>query len=140
MEEYNGKKVDVTRKDFNIVLIHQDKKFFSCYFQSHSGRNPIDPSRRTMYWFRTISSVHVSRRMCSQFTFHHKFRIDTGRPEFEQQTDGIHSACGSYGQNTKILDSRLESTASCTIHADSVEETSKHGVLGRHKTCSKERI
>ena len=37
-------KADVTRKDFNIVLIHQDKKFFSCYFQGHSGRNPIDPS------------------------------------------------------------------------------------------------
>ena len=37
-------KADVTRKDFNIVLIHQDNKFFSCYFQGHSGRNPIDPS------------------------------------------------------------------------------------------------
>ena len=27
-----------------------------------------------------------------------------------------------------------------TVHADSVEETSKHGVLGRHQICSKERI
>ena len=29
------------RKDFNIVLIRQDKKFS---LQGHSGRNPIDPS------------------------------------------------------------------------------------------------
>ena len=35
---------------------------------------------------------------------------------------------------------RPESTASCTIHAESVEETSKHVVLGRHQTCSKERF
>ena len=34
----------------------------------------------------------------------------------------------------------LGNTASCTIHAYSMGETSKHGVLGRHQTCSKERI
>ena len=34
-----------TRKFFNIVLIHQDKKFFNLRaLQGHSGRNPIDPS------------------------------------------------------------------------------------------------
>ena len=27
--------------------------------------------------------------MCNQFTFHHQFRIDTGRSKFEQQTDSI---------------------------------------------------
>ena len=31
----------------------------------------------------------MSRRMCNQFTFHHQFRIDTGRTKFEQQTDSI---------------------------------------------------
>ena len=34
----------------------------------------------------------------------------------------------------------LGSTASCTIHAQSMEETSKYGVLGRHQPCSEERI
>ena len=35
---------EATRKDFNIVLIRQDKKFFiSELFKSHSGRNFIDP-------------------------------------------------------------------------------------------------
>ena len=29
---------------------------------------------------------------------------------------------------------------SCTVQAENVEETSKHGVLGRHQTCSQERI
>ena len=28
VEEYNGKKAEETRKYFNILLIHQDKKFF----------------------------------------------------------------------------------------------------------------
>ena len=37
-------------------------------------------------------------------------------------------------------DDRLGSTASCTEHAQSMEETSRHGELGRHQTCSKERI
>ena len=39
-----------------------------------------------------------SCRMCNQFTFHHQFRIDTGRSKFEQQTDSILSACGSHGR------------------------------------------
>ena len=36
---------EATRKDFNIVLTRQDKKFFiSELFKGHSGRNPIDPT------------------------------------------------------------------------------------------------
>ena len=36
---------EATRKDFNIVLTRQDKKFFTFRaLQGHSGRNPIDPS------------------------------------------------------------------------------------------------
>ena len=35
---------------------------------------------------------------------------------------------------------RFGSTASCTVPAYSMEETPKHGVLGRHQTSSKERI
>ena len=44
--------------------------------------------------------VHLSCRMCNQFTFHHQFRIDIGRTKFEQQTDNILFACGSHGQRT----------------------------------------
>ena len=45
--------------------------------------------------------VHLSHRMCNQFTFHHKFRIDTRRTKFEQKTDGILYVCGSYEQRTQ---------------------------------------
>ena len=74
--------------------------------------------------------------MCNQFTFHHQFRT-----KIEQTTDSILSACGSYGQRTQgSWKDRLGSTASCTTHAQCMEETSKHCVLGRNQTCSKERI
>ena len=85
--------------------------------------------------------VHLSRWMCNQFTFHQQFRIDTRRPVFEQKTDSILSACESYGSRTqRSWDNRPGGTASCTVHAYKVEESSKHDVLGRHQTCSKERI
>ena len=35
---------EATRKDFNIELTRQDKKFFLSALQGHSGRNPIDPT------------------------------------------------------------------------------------------------
>ena len=41
--KYN--EAEATRKDFNTVLIRQDKKFFYLRaLQGHSGRNPIDPT------------------------------------------------------------------------------------------------
>ena len=83
--------------------------------------------------------VHLSRWMCDQFTFHHEFRIDTRRTKFKQgKTGGILYGCESHGQRTqRSRDNRPDSTASCTIHADNVEETPKHGVLDRHQTCIK---
>ena len=70
--------------------------------QGHSGRNLIDPSLQDNVVIpERFLQVHLSCRMCNQFTFHHQFRIDTGRTKFEQQTDSILSACGSYGQRTQ---------------------------------------
>ena len=65
--------------------------------QGHSGRNLIDPTRQCRY-SEQLLPIHLPRRMCNQFTFHHQFGIDTGRSKFEQQTDSILSACGSHGQ------------------------------------------
>ena len=112
-----------TRKNFNIVLIHQDKKFFiSELFKVIQDAISFILLYRTMSRFRTISSVHLSCQMCNQFTFHHEFRTDSGRLEFEQTTDSILYACGSYEQRTqRSWDDRFGSTASCTISADSVE-------------------
>ena len=67
-----------------------------------------------------ILPIHLSCRMCNQFTFHHQFGIDTWRSKFEQQTDSILSACGSHGQETiRIL----------------IRSTWEHRVL--HNTCIK---
>ena len=72
---------------------------------------------------------------------HHEFRIDTGRTKFEQNTDSILHACESCQQRTqRSVWDRPESTTSCMVQAENVEETSKHFVLGRYQTCSKERI
>ena len=58
--------------------------------QGHSGRNLIDSfiTGQCHYSGRFLR-VHLSCRMCSHFTFHHQFRIDTGRTKFEQKTDSI---------------------------------------------------
>ena len=66
--------------------------------QGHSGRNLIEPSFTGQCCYsERLLTVHFSCRMCNQFTLHHQFRIDTRRSNFEQQTDSILSACGSYG-------------------------------------------
>ena len=59
--------------------------------QGHSGRNPIDPSLQDNVLIpEQLLRVHLPYWMCSQFTLHHKFRIDSGRTKFWQgQTDGI---------------------------------------------------
>ena len=60
-------------------------------------------TRQCNYWEQLLP-VHLSCRMCNQFTLHHQFGIDTWRSKFEQQTDSILSACGSHGQRvTRIL-------------------------------------
>ena len=81
-----------TGKDSSIVLILQETFFTSeLFLQGHSGRNFCDLSLQDNVlipdgFFKYI----LSRRMCNQFTLHHKFRIDSGRTKFQQgQTDGI---------------------------------------------------
>ena len=107
----------------------QEKISVLCWFFRNNSLSPSSSRsfRTQSYWsFITghcrcsgrLLQVHLSRRMCNQFTFHHQVRIDTGRTNFEQQTDSILSACGSHGQRTQgSWHDRLGSTASCTICA-----------------------
>ena len=75
-------------------------------FQDHSGRNFIDPSLQEQYLnSERFLRIHLSHRMCNQFTLHHEFRIDTRRTKFEQKTDGILYVCGSF-------------TVSCMVQAE----------------------
>ena len=63
-----------------------------------TGRNLIDPTLQDNVIFQSNFFQYIlSCRMCNQFTFHHKFRMDTGRSNFEQKTDSILSACESCG-------------------------------------------
>ena len=103
----------------------QEKQSVLCWFFRNNSVPPSSPTQshwsfitgQCRYSGRFLQ-VHSSRRMCNPFTFHHQFRIDTGRTKFEQQTDSILSACGSYGQRTQgSWHDRLGSTASCTTHA-----------------------
>ena len=83
-------KAEATRKDFNIVLIRQDKKFyFSELFKVIQDAVPLILHYRTMHLFRTFFRVHLSHRMCNQFTLHHEFRIDTGRQNLNRR----YSSC-----------------------------------------------
>ena len=95
--------------------------------QGRSGRNSIDPPLQDNVLIPNgFPQLHLSRRMCNQF--HHQFRIDTGRTKI-WATDRQYSFC-LWIPWTKTQGSwhdRLGSTASCTIHAWSMEETSKHG-------------
>ena len=58
--------------------------------QGHSGRNLIDPTLQDNVNSGQFLRVLLSYWMCNQLTFHHKFRIDTGRTKFKQgRRDGI---------------------------------------------------
>ena len=67
--------------------------------QGHSGRSLIDPTLQDNVIIPEGFFKHIYHVGCAiNFTFHHQFRIDTGRSKFEQQTDSILFACGSHGQ------------------------------------------
>ena len=95
---------------------------------------------RTMSLFRTVSSsTFITLEVQSIY-------IPSSIQEWYWEVtiweeDRRYSFCGSNEQGTqRSWDDLLGSTASCTVHAYSMAETSKHGVLGGHRTCSKERI
>ena len=77
--------------------------------------------------------VHLSCRMCNQFYIPSSIQDWYLEAKF-WATDRQYSFC------LWILWNRLGCTATCTIHAQSMEETSKHSVLGRHEPCSEEKI
>ena len=90
-----------TRKDTSVVLIHKEQSCILRALQSHSGLSLIDPTLQDNVVIpRQLLPVHLSCRMCNQFTFHHHSGLILGGQNFEQHTDSILSACGSYGQDT----------------------------------------
>ena len=130
------------RKDTSIVLILQEQFCTSELSKVIQDAVLLSLHYRTMSWFRTVSSSTFITSDVQSIYIPSKIQ-DWYREDkiWAKRTHGILSACGSYGQRTRgSWEVRLGSTASCTIHAQSMEETPKYGVLGRHQTCLKERI
>ena len=120
-ERASWQEEEETRKDTSIVLIVQQIFFFLPPSSSWSFRPQSSWSFITGQCLDSgrFLQVHFSRWMCNQFTFHHEFRIDSGRSKFEQQRDRLYSFCLwiPWMKNTKILR----------------RSTWKHRVL--HSTC-----
>ena len=93
-----------------------------------------------MWWFRVDSSnifttwdVPLIFILSSTMDWYLEVRI--------QARDSILFAYWSQRQRpSRSCKDWLQWTTSCTIPAQSMEETSEHGILGRHQSCSKERI
>ena len=87
-----------TRKETSIVLIHEEQSCTSELFKVIQDAVSLILLYRTMSLFRTASSSTFIMLDVQSITFHHQFWIDTGRSNFERQTDSILSACESHGQ------------------------------------------
>ena len=109
--------------------------------QGHSGRNLIDPSLQDNVLIPNNFFEYIYHIGCAinLHSITNSGLIPGGQNSSKRQT--VFFLLGNpMNQNHKDLDTIDLEAPSCTVHADSVEETSKHGVLGRHQTCSKERI
>ena len=78
------------KKRFQYCTDPSGEILYTRALQGHSGRSLIESfiTGQCHYSGRFLP-IHLSCRMCNQFTFHHQFRIDTGRTKFEQKTDSI---------------------------------------------------
>ena len=141
VEEQNARK---RRQQGKIPVLYWSpgKIHYLRALQGHSGRNLIDPSLQDDVLIPDdFIECILSRRMCNQFTFHHKFRIDTGRTHFVQGKTVFFTAVNPVNKETQRSGRDwLDRTTSCIIQATKVEKTPRHSVLGRYTICLTERI
>ena len=137
VEEQNGRR---RRQQENISILYW-------FFRTRNSSSPSSSRsfRTQSHWSFTTgkcANSGQSRRMCNQFTLHHKFRIDSGRTKFKQgKTDGILYGCESHGEGSqRSVWARLHETTSYIVQAENVEKTPRHGVFGRYTACSTKRI
>ena len=76
------------RKDFNTVLIRQDKKFFT----SERTQSHWSYTARQCANTEQCLRVHLSYWMCNQFTLHHKFRINSAEDKILARNDRRYSS------------------------------------------------
>ena len=90
--------VEDTRKDFSIVLVHQEQPCTSELFKVIQDAILLILHYWTMSWFRTVSSSTFITLDVQSVCTPSRIQDWYGRTKFEQQTDSIPSACGSHGQ------------------------------------------
>ena len=110
-------KADETRKDFNIVVIHQDKKFFIS-----------DDSFEYIYHMVCAINLHSITNSGS---------IPGGQILSKRQTV-FFTAVNPINKDHKDPDTIDLEAPRLDWYKQKVENTSRHGVLGRYQSCSKE--
>ena len=110
--------------------------------QGHSGRNLIDPFLQDNVivpdgFFKYIYHVGCANNLHSIIN---SGLIPRGQNLSNRQTVFclLVDPMDKEHKDPDTID--LDAPRLCTIHAQSMEETSKYGVLGRHQPCSEERI
>ena len=88
--------------------------------QGHSGRNPIDPSFQ--------DNVLIPDNF-----FEYIYHIGCAINLHSITNSGLIP--GGHNLSKRQAEIRIKLTWTHMVHAETVEETSKHDVLGRHKTC-----
>ena len=85
-----GQEAEETRKDFNIVLIHQDKKFFfSELFKVIQDAISLIIQYRTMLIPSDFFEYILTSWTCNQFTLHHEFRIELGGQNLSKERQTV---------------------------------------------------
>ena len=109
--------------------------------QEHSGSNLIDPTIQDNVLIGPGIFLYLPCGKPFQSSFNYQQWIDTWRSEFEQKTNCVLLA--SWSKKWRSQRSReywLLCTASRTIHAKCMEETSRYGILGRYWSWNQRRI
>ena len=109
------------------------RTFWGQYHWSYTTGQRVD-------WTWNIS-LHLPCGKQFQSLFNYQQWINTWRSEFEQKTICVLLACWSKkrrSQRSRVY--RLLCTASCTILAKCMEETSRYGILGRYWSWNQRRI
>ena len=131
--------LEATRKDFNIVLIRQDKKMLHLRaLQGHSGRNPIDPTLQDIVFTSNNFFEYIYHIGCavSLHSVTNSGLIAGGQnPSRERQTVFFTAV------NPMKKDHRDPQELDLTKpRLASYKQKWKYAVLGRYTACSTKRM
>ena len=130
------------RKDTGIVLIHQEQSCTSELFKVIQDAILLILRYRTMWLVRaTSSSTFITSDVHSICILIISSGLIPGGQSLSKRQTVYFLPVDLVDKEHKDPDTiNLSVTASCTLLAQSMEETSKYGVLGRHQSWYWERI